>query len=349
MISFNQYITYKNHFSEYINWKKIDKIPHIINVKFGLSLSSYAINLRKMQQHIVCSDCGCSKNGKITLVKCKTCFAKVCCCISTHKRIFNNNFPFFKYFDNIRKIYVAALGIEILCIISAEIGENIGLYVFGFNMQGIIIAYVLGYALAGFTTFMTILGRYDPNSKKIGGCCSSLEQNSDMGFLFNLFQTFQSFAKGFGNLIHNRKDSKIKDVFKASLIILVTAESACILTAETVGIFLYQYSLLLAIPLALIVGTFTIVAIESYRKVQLKNEKGDDCSCKSCNSDFIPLSNFKRKWSMIKRDKQFLSHNLVLNYAIIFYSFSYDSPEYEKVCDCHRFKGIYHPHVYGIF
>jgi hypothetical protein len=32
-----------------------------------------------------------------------------------------------------KKLYAAALGIEILCIMSAEIGENIGLYTFGFN------------------------------------------------------------------------------------------------------------------------------------------------------------------------------------------------------------------------
>jgi hypothetical protein len=56
--------------------------------------------------------------------------------------------------------YAAALGIEILCIAAAEIGENTALYLFGFNPSGIAIAYILGYALAGFTTFATILGRY---------------------------------------------------------------------------------------------------------------------------------------------------------------------------------------------
>jgi hypothetical protein len=40
-------------------------------------------------------------------------------------------------------MYAAALGIEILCIMSAEIGENIGLYTFGFNLHGIAIAYIL--------------------------------------------------------------------------------------------------------------------------------------------------------------------------------------------------------------
>ncbi len=41
-------------------------------------------------------------------------------------------------------MYAAALGIEILCIMSAEVGENIGLYTFGFNLHGMVIAYILG-------------------------------------------------------------------------------------------------------------------------------------------------------------------------------------------------------------
>ena len=73
-------------------------------------------------------------------------------------------------------MFVAALGIEILCIISAEIGENIGLSIFGFNPWGIVIAYFLGFVIAGFSTFMTILGRLDFNDdgniKKTQGCCS---------------------------------------------------------------------------------------------------------------------------------------------------------------------------------
>jgi hypothetical protein len=34
-------------------------------------------------------------------------------------------------------LYAAALGIEILCIAAAEIGENTGLYIFGFNTKGL--------------------------------------------------------------------------------------------------------------------------------------------------------------------------------------------------------------------
>jgi len=87
--------------------------------------------------------------------------------------------------QNIRRTFIAALGIEVLCIICAEIGENIGLSIFGFNLYGIAIAHILGFALAGFSTFMTILGRYDFESTKetkhIRSCCSFLEENSGKG------------------------------------------------------------------------------------------------------------------------------------------------------------------------
>ena len=64
-------------------------------------------------------------------------------------------------------MYVSALAIEILCIMSAEIGENTGFFLFGYQkIDGISIGFVLGYALAGFSTFATILGRY--NLDKIG-------------------------------------------------------------------------------------------------------------------------------------------------------------------------------------
>ena len=58
------------------------------------------------------------------------------------------------------------------------------------------------------------------------------------------------------------------------MIILVTAESACILIAETVILLFYQYSLFLSITLALLIGTSTLVAIESYKKMKSKME---DC------------------------------------------------------------------------
>ena len=53
---------------------------------------------------------------------------------------------------------------------------------FGFTPSGIVMAYVMGYALAGFTTLVTILGRYNYSSDQICSCCSELEQDSKKEF-----------------------------------------------------------------------------------------------------------------------------------------------------------------------
>jgi hypothetical protein len=176
----------------------------------------------------------------------------------------------------------AALGIEILCIMAAEIGENIGLYIFGFNLTSIALAYVIGYALAGFTTFMTILGRYTGNGLKIDSCCSVLEQQSNKGFLSNVFLTFGYFIKGIKKILSLKKEPNLKYILKTSIVILITAESACILTAETIGIVFYSYSILLAIPLALLVGALTVVFIEAHKKVNIKSKS---CNRYDCSND----------------------------------------------------------------
>jgi hypothetical protein len=175
----------------------------------------------------------------------------------------------FQFLRNIKALYAAALGIEILCISAAEIGENTGLYLFGFNLIGIPIAYAMGYALAGFTTFIAILGRYNYASStgKIDSCCSSvLEQGARSGFIPNLKNTFKNFVIGITKLPQLHRQPNLKYILKSSAYILVTAESACILTAETVDLVFYQYSIFLAIPLALLAGAFTVVAPEAYRK-----------------------------------------------------------------------------------
>lgn len=182
-----------------------------------------------------------------------------------------------QFFLYAKGLYAAALGIEILCISAAEIGENTGLYLFGFNVWGIIIAYAMGYALAGFATFITILGRYDYNQqheKGAGGqhamesCCSVLEQNSTLGFVSILKTTFTNFTVGFNCLFRIRNQRGLMTILRSSLFILVTAESVCILTAETVDLIFYQYSLLLSVPLALLAGSFTVVAPAAYRRVK---------------------------------------------------------------------------------
>jgi hypothetical protein len=177
-----------------------------------------------------------------------------------------------QFLGNIKSLYAAALGIEILCIAAAEIGENTGLYLFGFNLVGIPIAYAMGYALAGFTTFAAILGRYNyaSNTGKIDSCCSVLEQGAGSGFISNLKTTFKNFVVGIIKLPHLRRQPNLKYVLKSSAYILLTAESACILTAETVDLIFYQYSIFLAVPLALLAGAFTVVAPEAYKKIKRK-------------------------------------------------------------------------------
>jgi hypothetical protein len=127
-----------------------------------------------------------------------------------------------------------------LCIAAAEIGENTALYIFGFNLFGIVIAYIMGYVLAGFTTFATILGRYNyyssSNQTMCGCCCSVLEQNSHKGFISNLKTTFKNFTVGIEKLPYLYKQQNLKTILKTGLVILITAESACILTAETVDL-----------------------------------------------------------------------------------------------------------------
>jgi hypothetical protein len=159
---------------------------------------------------------------------------------------------------------------------ATEIGDNTGLYIFGFNANGIAIAYAMGYALAGFVTFVTILGRYgnhrqSGNGQSIDGidsCCSVLEQDSTQRFMPSLKTTFTNFASGLKRLFRISRQREMKTILKTSLFILVTAESVCILTAETVDL-IFQYSILLSVPLALLAGAFTVVAPAAYRKAKL--------------------------------------------------------------------------------
>jgi hypothetical protein len=64
------------------------------------------------------------------------------------------------------------------------------------------------------------------------------------------------------------RQPNLKYIMKTSLYILITAESACIVTAETVNLIIYQYSILLSIRLALFAGALAVVAPEAYRKTR---------------------------------------------------------------------------------
>src|SRR5215204_5070708 len=99
---------------------------------------------------------------------------------------------------------------------------------------------------------------------------ASTSSFSSSGFIPNLKTTFKNFVVGITKLPHLHRQPNLKYILKSSAYILVTAESACILTAETVDLLFYQYSIFLAIPLALLGGAFTVVAPEAYRKIKQK-------------------------------------------------------------------------------
>jgi hypothetical protein len=166
-------------------------------------------------------------------------------------------------------MFAVALGIEILCITAAEIGLNSGLYLFGYYAEGIILSYITGYSLAAFTTFMTILGRIIPG-QKIDSCSSVLEQQADKGFTSNLIITFRNFGSGLSKLPYLSNHPDLRNIVKTSVMILITTETTCILSAETVDLIFYKQSVLLSSILGLLVGSFTVVGIEAFRKIRAK-------------------------------------------------------------------------------
>jgi hypothetical protein len=220
---------------------------------------------------IKCTECDCVTDvcKNVDLKHCIRCTKQTCCCITIHKPNKQNSILIF--FHHTRTLFAAALGIEILCISAAEIGENSAFYFFGYHLQGIILGYIIGYLAAGFTTFMTILGRYDLRNTKIDSCCSVLDQQSNKGFLPNLIVTFKNFGLGIYKLLSIHRQSNIKRILKTSLIILVTAETACILTAETVDLIFYKQSMLLSIPLALLAGSLAVIIPEAYKKTKVSS------------------------------------------------------------------------------
>ena len=214
-----------------------------------------------------CVDCQCVPElcSKQYAVDCKLCIKDDCCCIEIHLKESNKS-TIVKFFWNTKNMYASALGIEILCIMSAEIGQSGSFFLFGYkDAFGVTISYILGYGLAGFTTFATILGRYNLE-RVMNGCCSVLE--NDSGFVSNIKTTFKNFAMGIEKIPQVYKMANFRQIMKTSLYVLATGESVCIITAETVNLVFFRHALWLSIPLSLFAGAFAITAIEAYRKVK---------------------------------------------------------------------------------
>ena len=214
-----------------------------------------------------CSECDCISElcENVDSRQCIRCTKKTCCCNAIHKRD-KKNF-ILTFFHYTKTLFAAALGIEILCITAAEIGENSAFYFFGYHLHGIVLGYIAGYGLAAFTTFMTILGRYNFDDK-IDSCCSILDQQSNKGFIPNLLTTLKNFGLGVTKIPHLYDQPNLKQILKTSIVILITAESCCILIAETIDLIFYRQSIFLSVVLALIGGSFVVVAPEAYRKTK---------------------------------------------------------------------------------
>jgi hypothetical protein len=69
------------------------------------------------------------------------------------------------------------------------------------------------------------------------------------------------------------KQPKLKSILRTSIVILVTGETACILTAETIDLVFYSHSLFLSIPLSLFTGAFAVVIPEAYRKTKNQSSR----------------------------------------------------------------------------
>ena len=92
--------------------------------------------------------------------------------------------------------------------------------------------------------------------------------HSNTGFGAGIKQTFVNFAVGLTMMTRLHRKNNAGRAIRASLIVLLSAESGCIIAAATVDIILYQYSVFLSIPSALAAGTLTVASIAAYRSVK---------------------------------------------------------------------------------
>lgn len=100
---------------------------------------------------------------------------------------------------------------------------------------------------------------------------TDLYDNGQMVLGNNVTGQFRNFAVGLGRLQSLYTQPSLRSILKTSILILITAESVYIITAETVDFIFYRYSILLSFSLSLFVGAFNVVAPESYRKLKLAN------------------------------------------------------------------------------
>jgi hypothetical protein len=181
-----------------------------------------------------------------------------------------------RFLRETKRLFPSSFGIEVLCVASAEIGGFLALWHYGFNTFGITMAYIMAYALAGFTTFASILGRsaHTNNENEIVCGCSEIAEHghdSKIGFKAGIKQAFVNFAIGLTIMTKLHKKANAGRIIKASLIVLLSAESGCVIAAATIDVVLYQYSAFLSIPAALLAGTLTVASMAAFRLAKIKS------------------------------------------------------------------------------
>jgi hypothetical protein len=158
---------------------------------------------------------------------------------------------------------------------------------FGFTPIGIIYAYSLGFLVAGFTIFLVIVGRYKEHKNINLGCHDDANGNHyhqfQLGFKFNFITTFKYFKNGWCNLSFLFYNPNRTQLLKRALYLLLTAESICVITAQTVDLFFYNFSVFLSIPLALISGAFVISLQQAEEIKKINNLKLDNQNQSSNN------------------------------------------------------------------
>jgi hypothetical protein len=94
-----------------------------------------------------------------------------------------------------------------------------------------------------------------------------------------------------------------------SLVILVTVEIACILTAETVELIFYKHSIFLSTLLDLHAGSLTVVAPEAYKRTRMSSLS------RAYHSLMLLI---ERKWNKLKIPSDVFNAGLFTNFAIPF-------------------------------
>jgi hypothetical protein len=115
----------------------------------------------------------------------------------------------------------------------------------------------------GYDTAFNVTCAFTPGT--INDHCNGDNQTFS-GYIHSLAYDF---GIGVKKMTRLHKQSNVKSILWTTIVILVTAETACILTAETIDLIFYRQSLFISIPLSLLAGAFAVAVPEAYKRTKL--------------------------------------------------------------------------------